>query len=144
MVRQSFSIPEHIPKIKSGEKSQATIKGIREIPMGTKLQQYYRPRMKKGTCENCICDCGNKIHYEGFAGCSEWDNYFGEVLVTSVRSYPLGMQELREIEFDGWAICDGFSDGNEAEEWFTGQYGIGWKQIPMTVIKWDNSKRVMK
>lgn len=144
MVLQPFSIPEHIEKIKSGEKTQTTRKGIRDIKIGTKLQQYYRPRIKRGTCDNCISDCGDKKLYVGFTGCSFWDNYFGEVPVSAVKIYPFGLQELKEVEFEGWAICDGFADGNEADEWFTNQYGIGWKQMPMTVIKWDNSLRVFK
>lgn len=139
MVLQSFSIPNHIEKIKSGEKTQTTWKGVRDLKIGTKLQQYYRPRMKRGTCENCIQNC--KL---GYAECSKWTNFFGEVPVTAVKIYPFGLQELKEVEFEGWAICDGFTDGNEADEWFTNQYGIGWKQIPMTVIKWDNRLRVFK
>lgn len=139
MVLQPFSIPEHIEKIKRGAKTQTTRKGIRDLQVGTKLQQYYRPRMKKGTCVNCIQDC--KL---GSAECTKWTNFFGEVPVEHIRQYPFGLQELHEIEFEGWAICDGFADGNEADEWFTEQYGIGWKSIPMTVIKWDNSKRVMR
>jgi hypothetical protein len=139
MVLQPFSIPEHIPKIKSGEKTQTTRKGIRDLKVGTWLQQYYRPRMKRGTCANCIQDCEL-----GSAECTKWTNYFGEVQVTSIKHYPYGLQELNKIEFDGWALCDGFESSEQAEEWFENQYGIGWRQIPMTVIRWDNSLRVIR
>jgi hypothetical protein len=147
MVLQPFSIPEHIGKIKSGEKTQTTRKGLRDLQVGTKLQQYYRPRMKKGTCVNCIHNCywrGRADYHYIDDKCPEWTNFFGEVPVEHIRQYPFGLQELHEIEFEGWAISDGFTDGKEADEWFTEQYGIGWKSIPMTVIKWDNSLRVMK
>jgi len=137
MVLQPFSIPDHIDKIKNGEKTQTTRKGIRDLKPGTKLQQYYRPRMKKGTCVNCIQDCRL-----GYANCPKWTNYFGEVPVTEIRSYPTGLQELTPIAFGGWALCDGFESVEQAEEWFENQYGIGWKQIPVTVIRWDNSKRL--
>lgn len=144
MVLQPFSIPEQIPKIKSGSKTQTTRSGIRNIPLGTKLQQYYRPRMKRGTCTNCIVDCGNKIHYVGYAGCPEWNNFFGEVPVTEINILESGLQGLNKLEFEGWAVCDGFLNGEYAEEWFINQYGIGWRQMPVTVIKWDNSKRVLR
>lgn len=139
MVLQPFSIPEHIPKIKSGEKTQTTRKGIRDLKVGTKLQQYYRPRMKRGTCANCIQDC--KL---GSAECTKWTNFFGVVPVTSVRAYPYGLQELNKIEFEGWALSDGFDSAEQAKEWFENQYGVGWEQMPVTVIRWDNNKRVIR
>lgn len=145
MVLQPFSIPEHIEKIKNGSKTQTTRKGIRDLRIGTKLQQYYRPRMKKGTCVNCIHDCdyrGRKdYHYIGDT-CPDWNNYFGEVQVTGIRAYPRGLQELTPVAFEGWALCDGFESVEQAEEWFESQYGIDWwKQMPVTVIKWDNNTR---
>ncbi len=142
MVLQPYSIPDHIQKIKAGTKTQTTRMGIRGLTHGTKLQQYYRPRMKKGTCVNCIHDCYWRGRKDG--KCHDWTNYFGEVPVTSVRAYPFGLQELKTIEFEGWALCDGFESTEQAEEWFENQYGIGWKQMPVTVIKWDHSKRVRK
>lgn len=145
MVLQPFSIPDHIQKIKSGEKSQTTRQGLRDIKVGTKLHQYFRPRMKRGTCDNCIQDCTQmKKLSVGFAGCSEWDNFFGVVPCTSVHQYPFGLQELHKLEFEGWAYADGFNSIEEAEQFFIKNYGIGWRAFPMTIIKWDNSLREFK
>lgn len=146
MVLQPFSIPEHIEKIKNGVKTQTTRKGIRDLRPGTKLQQYYRPRMKKGTCQNCIntsCSGSQMMYYSGIK-CPDWNNYLGEVRVTEIRSYPAGLQELTPVAFDGWALCDGFDSADQASEWFENQYGDGWEQMPVTVIRWDNSERVMR
>ena len=144
MVLQPFSIPEHIDKIKNGVKTQTTRRGIRDLSPGTKLQQYYRPRMKKGTCANCInTSCsGSKMMYYSGTKCPDWNNFFGEVPVSCVITFPFGIQSLNKSNFEEWARNDGFDSTEQADEWFENQYGIGWKQMPVTVIQWDNGKRV--
>jgi len=154
MVLQPFSIPDHIPKIKDGTKSQTTRRGLRDLKLGTRLQQYYKPRMKK-SCVNCISvTCKNSVlnsHLEWpVIDCMGHENYLGEVPVTECIQYPFGLQEMNKTEFEEWAKADGFNCVGEAVEFFESHYGVEshygaeWREIPMTVIKWDNSDRVLK
>jgi len=88
--------------------------------------------MKK-SCVNCI----------SFT-CKGHENYLGEVPVTECVRYSHGVQALTKSEFEEWAKADGFNCVEEAVEFFEKHYGTEWGEIPMTVIKWDNSKRVLK
>jgi hypothetical protein len=147
MTIQIISIYSHIQKIKNGTKCQTTRRGSKELK-SKKLQQYFKPRMKKGHCVNCIHDLSicpierrNKLVK---TGCYMWTNYFGEVPITEVVYYPAGLVSMSKDDFDAWAVADGFESPAEAIAWFENQYGNEWDTMPVSVIKWDNNKRRFK
>lgn len=148
MTIQMFTIRDHVFKIKNGTKCQTTRKGFKKIKDGQKIQQYYKPRMKKGMCINCIQDfsvCHPEHREEiGYIGCYIWTNYFGEVPVTDVVYYPSGLVSMSPDDFNKWAVDEGFNSPSEAISWFEMQYGDGWDTMPVSVIKWDHNKRRFK
>ena len=109
----SFSIPEQIPKLLDGSKRQTTrLERKTPIEVGDILYCYYKPRMKKLSCNNCIGydyedqDCTKGV------GCPYWHNYFGEAEVVHVRPFSIYQGLL-----DKWAIADGFESIDEAMMW---------------------------
>lgn len=131
----SFSIPQQIPLILSGEKPQTT-RQPRKVPLkvGDVLYCYYKPRHAKN-CDNCICYCDEDPGCVKGVGCSYWHNYFGEAKVTRIEHYWLpnywkwdiptneyyfhrfGAQT--ESTMIKWAELDGFTSLNDAHNYFT-------------------------
>jgi len=155
-----FSEPSHVSLIRAGEKQQST-RLPRKIPFKPydKLFCYYKSRMKKGTCLNCINysaedqDCVKQV------GCSYWGNFFGEAQVTGVihcnstlskttykdyreaiigkgfERYIASLGDQPELFMEGWAQADGFAGLNAAHEWFTKSTGTDqWMMRPWTII----------
>ena len=165
MVLFSFSIPEHIPLIKSRTKHQTTRvprkvrrDGTPPYKVGDKIQLYYRSRMRL-SCDNCIIQpCPNQEDKDKMIPglkirtCSMWDNMFGESMIIEIRHYQYGpyfengneiwmgyyLGEASQNEKKIWAIADGFTSWQGANFWFTHatQDGI-WAYKPLDVIVWD-------
>lgn len=142
----TFSIREHVPLILSGEKAQTTrLIGKRKLAVGDTLYLYFKPRMKKGTCLNCIRpDCPDfsidtpddkDCRFTNYLGGHNWKNYFGEAIIESL----LSIKEILDWDWnarDEWAKLDGFKDFREANKWFTKKYGKDWMNLPFQVISW--------
>ncbi|MDM7919441.1 MAG: hypothetical protein QUS12_09780, partial [Methanosarcina sp.] len=124
-----YSIPEHIPLIKDGTKRQTTRRprADRMIQEGDRLYNYFIPRLKSGTCKNCLNQLNCTTKGYKVSNCPSWSNYFGAADVVHV-------ERLREPDdntfvhwslnkLEAWAIADGFRDVNQADGFFTGQYG---------------------
>lgn len=136
----AYSIPEHIPLIKNGTKRQTTRRprGKNPVKEGDTLYNYFIPRHKPGTCKNCLnqLECEKKSYK--MANCLSWSNYFGAADVVHV-------ERLREPDdntfvhwslnrLEEWAIADGFRDVNQADGFFTGQYGTEWDYMDFDII----------
>lgn len=135
MVMMSFSEPNHVPLILDGRKAQTTRKPRKNpIKVGDTLQLYYKSRMVKGTCDNCIeiGDCSNGYHVTGFEGCNKWNNFFGTAKVTKIESFHeltnFDSNDLSKyaLVLHDWAVKDGFKDFQEADEWFTYVHNPNW------------------
>ncbi len=135
--------------------------GAKPYSVGEKVQLYYRSRSKK-TCNNCIkdtyerhCDFYNMFGVYPEIVCCEHSNFFGESNITSIIHYTNqmleGMQRMSEdgkeiwmTTFDkldcgeqlSWAIADGFQGFDEADDWFSEQYGDGWMRKDWDCICW--------
>jgi hypothetical protein len=133
-----YSIPEHIPLIWLGTKRQTTRRprADRQINEGDTLYNYFIPHIKSGTCKNCIKPCEKKSIK--MSNCLSWCNYFGAADVVQV-------ERLREPDgntfvhwtlnkLEAWAIADGFKNLNQADGFFTGQYGTEWDYMDFDII----------
>ena len=81
----TFSVRDHVELIKTGQKKQST-RSPRKLPLklGAKLFCYYKSRMKKGTCVNCICfDYEDQDCVAGKA-CPCWTNFFGVYQIVGI------------------------------------------------------------
>ena len=161
MVLFSFSIPGHIPLIKSGTKHQTTRiprklrkNGTPPYKVGDKVQLYYRSR-QKASCNNCITVPQPQpciFWHDEISECHHHKNFFGKSEITEIRHYQLGkcfregnefwmgyyLGEESSEEKKIWAIDDGFTSWQGANFWFahTTQDGI-WAYKPLDVIVWD-------
>lgn len=151
MVLFSFSIPDHIEKIKSGLKCQTTRMPRKPhkndspaYKVGDKVQLYYKSRMKK-SCVNCLpyyTSCIFSIHDKETC-CSYWNNFFGESQIRQITHYNLTeyghwIGSLSFTEKEQWAKSDGFGSWKEANQWFSHNTQNGlWAYQPLDVIIWD-------
>ena len=123
-----FSIPDHVPKLLSGDKLQTTRVTGKWKP-GDVMNCWYRSRAKK-TCYNCInpaCDvCGGLTvrlktpRTTLLNPCGGHRNKFGDANIKHVRR--LDFYSMSDDELKDWAIRDGFSDFQAASRWFTKTY----------------------
>lgn len=140
MVLMSFSEPAHIPMLLDGRKQQTTrLPRKRPIKEGDVLHCYYKPRMKKGMCENCINQhCPHPIvnghRLAPDIPCPDWNNFFGTATVTNV--IPL-KQALKNKET--FAQKDGFVSWAAANSWFRYTSGVdkNWTSLPYVVIQFE-------
>lgn len=165
MVLFSFSIPQHIPPIQSGQKAQTTriprkprANGAKPYSVGEKVQLYYRSRQKKN-CKNCIeaMNCDRTWVQSDLIRCARHSNFFGESVITEIDHYwtaPIDTDFgyefwmdstigfLPDDEKDSWAKLDGFPNGfKQAHEFFYGETGdSNWMFKDLDVIHWDGTK----
>lgn len=139
----TFSIREQVPLILSGQKTQTTrLIGERKLRVGDPLYLYFKPRMKRGTCLNCVVMGINQKCRTLVPGpCEQWNNYFGEAKITKIDHLSnefsdLGMAILNPARMQAWAIADGFKNFEEANKWFASRYGSNWARLPFQVISW--------
>lgn len=134
MPLMSFSEPDHIAKLLDGRKQQTTrLPRKNPIKEGNTLLCYYKPRMKKGTCDNCISECGPATKARrNYEGCGRWNNFFGKATVTKVDRL---LGEIIMEGWDSWAVADGFKDFKDAHEWFMSKTGeSNWYEKEYEVI----------
>lgn len=136
-----FSIPDHVLKIRYGIKKQTTRKP-RKSPLksGDLLVMYYIPRMKKGTCKNCVnVDCYKELESRQSSlntdGCEKWTNLLGRARVT--RCVNIIPNQLSLSEISNWSTKDGFDTLLDADRWFMGQYGPEWWTDEWNVIEFE-------
>lgn len=144
MVLMSFSEPAHIQLLKNGKKKRTT-RPARKIPVkvGDTLHCYFKSRMKKGTCKNCIdleCKRSEKYTYRhdcygSRASCHDWTNFFGTAKSVHVRRTKI--INLTSVQREGWAITDGFANFKEADEWFTRVHGDEWMWKDFDIIDFE-------
>lgn len=136
----SFSIREHVNKIQKKIKRQTTrFNPRRQYRPGQLLQLYYRPRMKKFTCVNCInpmCQysVSNCKKPPVKTGCECWNNLLGIATIETVEHFYF--IDLSTAEKAAWSIADGFEDFNEANSWMENVYGPEWQKKRATVVRW--------
>jgi hypothetical protein len=146
----SFSEPKHVPLILDGRKAQTTRKPRKTpIKVNDTLYVYFRARMKKGTCLNCISKMCTKSNansdpksLEDCNGCEFWCNFFGEAKVTAVARVgktTLTIDKWYDREKESWAIADGFTNFNEADEWFKRIHGPDWQAQEWDIIHFKGS-----
>jgi len=154
MVLLSFSITDHIQKIKAGLKFQTSriprkprSNGKPAYSVGEKAQLYYRSRMRKASCDNCILNCGKVPNINW---CEQHTNFFGESEIIDIIHYHSGDYKERYHEVwtgytlsyaskedkESWAIADGFIDFKEASEYFKTSHGGNWADLNWDVIVW--------
>jgi len=134
-----FSEQSHVAEILNGEKEQTTrLNGRRKIKTGDILYPYFKSRMKKGTCFNCINrGCKDSNYFKqpfknDLAICPDWINKFGTASVTKVEDFdPL---LLSQTALETWAQADGFPNFEKANEWFTKVHGPDWIYKPWVII----------
>lgn len=137
MVLVSFSEPAHVPMLLNGRMQQTTrLPRKNHIKVGDTLHCYFKSRLGKGTCNNCIeQEC---VYYEGDepTPCPEWNNFFGTAHVTKIENL------LIDVIFGGkkeeWAVADGFKDWDEANKWFTETHGAKWIEEGFEVIHFEH------
>ena len=148
----SFSDSKHVPLILDGRKAQTT-RRPRKSPIKVKdtLRVYFRSRMKKGTCLNCIsktCTKSNansdpKNSLEDWGkdnGCELWYNFFGTAKVTAVTRVgrtTLTIDKWDDREKESWAIADGFTNFDEADKWFKRIHGPDWQAQEWDIIHFE-------
>jgi len=139
-----FSEQKHIPLILNGAKRQTTRKPRKkQVNVGDILYCYFKPRMKSGSCDNCILidKCSNGYHVTGFSGCRRWDNKFGEAKVIGIRRVgsenTACFSEWMGDSLNRWAINDGFENFHEADEWFRRVHGDNWQNQEWDIIYFD-------
>jgi hypothetical protein len=141
-----FSEQKHVSMIINGTKRQTTRKPRKNhVKVGDTLFCYFKPRMKNGTCINCIKDCNTYIasEYAGSGHCPEWNNYFGTAKVTKIASFheltnfdSTDLSKYAEVLYQ-WAIADGFQDFQEADGWFTKVHGPNWQNQEWDIIYFE-------
>lgn len=137
MVLMQFSEPSHVAKLLEGRKRQTTRKARkRNLKVGDVLQCYYKPRMQRGTCKNCIsqrtAECTYHEMNETVDCCLKWNNYFGEATVAKIENVVFAEQSAQcRI---AWARADGFLHFVEADHWFAAHYGNDWQFMEWQVI----------
>jgi hypothetical protein len=133
MVLVSFSEPAHVPMLLNGRKQQTTrLPRKNPIKIGDTLHCYFKSRLGKGTCKNCIeQEC---VYYEGdeTTPCPEWNNFFGTAKVTEIIPLHEALKDKEE-----WAKLDGFDSFEDANMWFTATAGANWTALPYKVIWFD-------
>lgn len=161
MVLFSFSISEHIKKIKSGIKAQTTRiprkprkNGAPAYQVGDKVQLYYKSR-QKSTCDNCITTpqpkpC-NFFHTE-MSECQHHTNFFGESEIIKIIHYHYSAYKengnemwngiilggLPEEEKESWAKADGFDSWLHASLYFFRSTNDPmWMYRNLDVIVWE-------
>jgi len=143
MPGMQFLEPKHVSLLCNGLKQQTTRKlWVHPITVNNKIRAYFRPRMGKGSCINCIKkDCDNS-NFTGFksvrdrVGCCDWINFFGETAVTSV--YITDFEYMSSADRENWAVRDGFTCFSEADEWFNKVHGSEWKSRKWAVISFNS------
>ena len=168
MVLISFSILDHINKIKTGLKSQTTriprkmrSNGKPAYSVGEKVQLYYKPRMKD-SCDNCIVtpqpDPCNFWHAE-MIDCPWHKNFFGESEIVDIIHYHSGDYQERHHEVwtgytlahaddedkESWAIADGFINFDAASDYFyKSTSNPNWADQNLDVIVWSKNEIIKK
>lgn len=144
MPLMGFSDKKHVPMILNGTKRQTTRKPRKNsITVKDTLYCYFKPRMKKGTCDNCIRfnECNNGYHVTGFSGCSYWNNKFGDAKIIGIRHVGSDntppFAEWMDDSLNRWATNDGFENFKEADEWFTRVHGPDWKSKEWDIIYFE-------
>lgn len=147
MPLMSFSDQKHVPMIIDGRKQQTTRKP-RKNPITVKntLHCYFKSRINKGTCYNCInqeCEklnLFNKMVEKDLPLCPEWVNAFGKAKVTAVvrigRTTP-SFDKWYDHEKEEWAVADGFDDFHGADEWFKRVHGPDWMSKDWDIIYFE-------
>src|SRR5664280_2107885 len=143
MPMMQFSEPKHVSLLHSDLKQQTTRKlGVRPIKVNDRIFAYFQPRAGKGNCSNCInkeCDSSNFTGFQKHkVGCRNWTNFFGETVVTSVQITDF--EHMSSADREDWAVKDGFTCFNEANEWFSRVHGSDWKSSKWAVISFNFSR----
>jgi hypothetical protein len=146
----SFSDSNHVPLILDGRKAQTTRKPRKNpITVNDTLYVYFRSRMKKGTCLNCIsktCTKSNantKNSLEDWGkdnDCEFWYNFIGTAKVTAVVRVgrtTLNIDKWDDREKESWAIADGFTNFDEADKWFKRIHGPDWQAQEWDIIHFE-------
>ena len=134
-----FSERDHIIPMRKGKKLWTTRpKRKIPIPIGGKLQCYFKSRMKKNTCFNCISEkClvqpfSDNLYKDAIAnrafckqtGClNPWTNFFGEAILTHI-DHCWDTQNWKEDTEDEIYILK-FCDMIEEEPDFCETWAIG-------------------
>lgn len=181
MPLMSFTRPEAISLLLDGRKKQTTrlrrierlvssnvpdehflqVKKVgRELKVGDTLYCYYRSRMKKGYCGNClkqyypnpVCESDTiSRDRKHSVDCDAWTNYFGGATITKIENLNIVFYQdlilnVYNVEINDallnqnkelWAKLDGFKDFVEANEWFSKEYGRNWQDLPFVVITFE-------
>jgi hypothetical protein len=141
----SFSDTKHVPLIIDGRKAQTT-RTPRKTPIkaGDNLYVYFRSRMKKGTCQNCICKMCKKSNANSNPrdnleewelennACKFWYNFFGSAIAIKVEDFD--PHALSHNALEAWAKADGFKSFAEAAQWFEKVHGKNWVNLPWDII----------
>jgi hypothetical protein len=144
MVLLSFSDKKHVPLILNGQKAQTTRKPRKNpVKVGDTLQVYFKSRVGKGHCKNCLRDhtcpllmqlsrIGNVI----YPNCPDWINFFGTAKVIDVKQFrgSYNFTHWIKAELEYWAKNDGFPSFKEANEWFTKVHGPDWMSQDWDII----------
>jgi hypothetical protein len=140
----SFSDSKHVPLILDGRKAQTT-RRPRKNPIKVKdtLRVYFRVRMKP-SCKNCISrTCINSVltsQERPINDCLGHENKFGEAKVTAVVRVgrtTLTIDKWYDHEKESWAIADGFTNFDEADEWFKRIHGPDWQAQEWDIIYFE-------
>lgn len=141
MVLMSFSVEEHVPKLRDGRKTQTT-RFQRKNPVKVEdvLHCYYKSRQAK-QCPTCItpgCEysaTGNSLQIPALK-CNKYSNFFGTADVTAVIPIKQALATMGKEEF---ARKDGFDSWEQADWWFTRNSGAGrnWTTLPYVVIQFE-------
>ena len=151
-----YSIPEHVPFILNGVKTQTTRRPriYRPIKVGDVICNCFECPDTLNTCETpktcdtCISPC-EKVSQE-IRDCLGWSNYFGPVEVVQVVRLRQEDENtfvhwsLKDLK--AWAIADGFQDLKSAIDFFEGHYGNEWDYMDFDIIhfvgKWVKPSQV--
>jgi len=144
MPGMQFSEPKHVSLLCNGLKQQTTRKlWVRPIKVNNKILAYFKLRMRKGNCSNCIkkgCDWSNFTGFKELSkdrvGCCDWINFFGETIVTSV--HITDFEYMSSADREGWAVKDGFTCFNDADVWFSRVHGSEGKSSKWAVISFNS------
>jgi len=151
----SFSDSKHVPLILDGSKAQTTRRPRKNrITVNDTLRVYFRVRMKKGTCLNCISKTCTKSNANSDPknslledwgkdnDCEFWYNFFGTAKVTTVVRVgrtTLNIDKWYDHEKESWAVADGFKNFAEADKWFKRIHGPDWQAQEWDIIHFEGS-----